>query len=418
MKRVAILLLACCGPLWAQPTSRPVSALAAVPASLPAVPDDQGVAFSVSLLPPGQAERAVYWLALPAGYKPGAQPALLVVLHGTDDNARQMIDFWGRLSMPCPVILAAPQGVGRGWCDRDPAAIRAMFAHLNERVSHDSERVLLAGFSAGGAMGFHLLYKEKSPVTALAALANYVPPSIASEEIRARSGVPVFYAVGMDDLNHERMRWGLSRLRDAGGDVFLHRPRIGHVLDPVVGQAALDWFFKQTRESLDRQAQAAVGGDTATALPRLETVLAQARWHDPASVDVARQTLERIESPGREQLRQAKLMLDSGRKLEAAELLLTVETRYAAGRLGREAGGLRLRIEDDPEVRRQLAERRARRRADEAFELYRAAQMLVAQNRLHDAAERCRQVTTLYQDTPSAPRAKFLLDTIEQKTDP
>ena len=82
-----------------------------------------------------------------------------------------------------------------------------------------------------------------TPVTAVAALANYGPPWITDEQVRARRHVPVFYAVGMADVNHERMREGIGRVRSAGGRVDLYRPTLGHVLDPTVAQAAVDWWL-------------------------------------------------------------------------------------------------------------------------------------------------------------------------------
>ena len=52
------------------------------------------------------------------------------------------------------------------------ATIRAMLTHLESHVSFDPQRVLLAGFSAGGAMSFYLLYVERFPTTAVVASAG------------------------------------------------------------------------------------------------------------------------------------------------------------------------------------------------------------------------------------------------------
>ena len=404
--RIFILTTAAASLLSDQPTTT-------------SAPANRAVIAKVPLAINGRDTSAAYWLQLPPGYHAGQKPALLIALHGTDDTARDMIAFWGQLRTPYPVMIAAPQGVAPGWRSDDLPTIQAMLAHLREQMSYDANRVLLAGFSAGGAMTFRLLYKEAFPVTAAAALANYVPVSITSEEVKQRRHVPVFYAVGMTDVNHERMRFGIRRLRDAGGDVTLYRPDIGHVLDPVVGQAALDWFFEKTRHALNRRiAAAAEDKNVGRGVLMLERIIAQARWHETTHVESARQVLEQLETPGRKQLDHCRKLIATGRQADAAEALLKIELQYGVGRLGGEARHLRLKLEAEPEVRQVLAERTAKRRAAEALELYRSAQQLAGRSQFREAAERCRQIVTMYNDTPSAERAQFLLNTLEKRISP
>jgi poly(3-hydroxybutyrate) depolymerase len=385
-----------------EPTTQPSATVAKVP-----------------LVINGSETKAAYWLRIPVGYETYHKPALLIFLHGTDDTALDMLEFWGRLKTPYPVLMAAPQGVAPGWRSDDMPTILSMFSHLREKMSYDEDRVLLAGFSAGGAMTFHLLYKEAVPVTAAAALANYVPMSITDAEVAHRRHVPVFYAVGMADVNHERMRLGIRRLRNAGGDVTLYRPRIGHVLDPVVGQAALDWFFAQSGQAINKRiTDATATKDLASTARWLEGIVAQARWHESAHVESARRKLNELEAAGRKQLAECKKLIDNGRKANAAEQLLDIENRYGLSRLGAEARGLRLELEADDEVRQVLAERKAERREAEAFEMYHKAQQLVAQAKLREAAEQCRQIVLFYGDTAIKRRAQFLLDTIEKRISP
>ncbi|NLX13458.1 MAG: hypothetical protein GXY44_07375 [Phycisphaerales bacterium] len=73
----------------------------------------------------GRDEMLHYWLRLPVGYAPGQRPALLIGLHGTDDTARQMLDFVASLPTPVPLMIVAPQSLGRGWSSADILAIRA-----------------------------------------------------------------------------------------------------------------------------------------------------------------------------------------------------------------------------------------------------------------------------------------------------
>ncbi len=360
-----------------------------------------------------------YWLQAPAGYGPSDRPTLLICLHGTDDSARDALDFWSGLTARLPMLVAAPQGIGPGWRDEDLPAIRAMLEHLRETVPYDRERVMLAGFSAGGAMTFHLLYAEGIEVTAAAALANYVPPRITDEQIAQRRGVPAFYAVGMADVNHERMREGLRRLRSAGASVELYRPRIGHVLDPRVGQAALDWLFEQCGRKIDASIEdAQSSGLKGRAAATLEGVVAQAKWHEPAHVERARTALAEIEAKGRAALADAERLVAANRRADAAEALRAVDADYSGCALGEDARRLRLELEADPAVREELAARESKRRAEQALRMYADAQEHVAGRDFHAAAEICHSVIRMYGDTPAAGRAKRLLDMLPKGTAP
>ena len=392
------------------------------PASAPAVPPAPATQPAIRRVAIHQSNGdrvGEYWLRTPAGYAPGQRPVLIIALHGTDDTARQMIDFWQTLAMPVPVLLAAPQGQGKGWSEADLPTIRAMWADLYDRWGFDEQRVLLAGFSAGGAMTFELIYKEKLAATAAAALANYVSPRITADEVAARHSLPVFYAVGMTDVNQERMRAGLDFLRAQKANITIHRPFIGHTLDAGVAQKALDWFFESSRKELN----AALDGtgqeeNLAAAVLRLESITTQARWHEPAVAERAAKLLAAKEARGRANLRTAENLVAAGHRVEAAELLRGIEITYGRGRLAGAAQTRREQLESDPAVRNELARREAGRRAELAASLYATAQRLVAQNRHAEAAACCRQIASQYGDTPSAEPARRLLDLLQSRSAP
>src|SRR5690606_3427787 len=142
----------------------------------------------------------------------------------------------------------------------------------------------------------HLVYAEGLSFAGVAALANYVPPRLTEEQIRARRHVPVFYAVGIKDVNAGRMQIGLDLLRTCGANVDLYRPQIGHVLDSSVAQAALDWLMDRCDRRVTEIIQTARGAeDRAAAAIRLEGLIAQSAWHASAHVDASRRALAEIE---------------------------------------------------------------------------------------------------------------------------
>ena len=427
---LAAALLAASGPPVTPPGGRSAAAPAQAPTctapataptctaptcTAPALEETSCESFPV----PAPSAPLTAWIRRPPGYGPQARPALLIALHGTDDGASDAAAFWGALAGSRPLLVVAPQSSVRGWCDLDIPALQAMRRQLPDRLPHDEGRVFLAGFSAGGAMAMQLVYGERFPVSAAAALANYLPPTLQADDLRAGAGVPVLYAVGMRDINHELMRAGLERLRAVGAEVELYRPPIAHRLDPAVGRQAIDWFFAQA----DRQWRAFLAGverepSPARDLPRIEQVIASAAWHDPEHVDLAVRAAARLEVAGRENLAAARVMLDQGRIAEGLERLARVERDYGQARLGRQARAWRERIQADPAAQAQSALQSARQRDAEAMEMYAAAQQMVARQRLADAAEKCRQVIRIYHDTPAATRARHLLKLIEPESQP
>lgn len=314
-------------------------AAASQPATQPAV-------IKIDLQVPGTDELGRYYLALPTGWDAQCPAPLVICLHGTNECADDFLKFWAGLDFRIPVVLAVPQSGGLGWADEDVPLIRAMLADLQRRGGFDEQRVLLAGFSAGGTMGMHLLYAEGLSATAVAALANYVPPNLDDDQIERHRGVPVFYAVGLADLNHERMRKGLGRLRGAGVNVHLCRPRIRHRLDATVAQAAVDWAFDRWAENVaERIAVARKEPDEGVACLLLEPLAESPEWFEPAQVQAAERLLKRIELPGRRQMRESRRLLHAGNRLDALDALRHIEADYGASRLGHEARKRRIELE-------------------------------------------------------------------------
>ncbi len=409
-----IVAVFACGA-WGQ-TSRPATATAGVADDAPRRID----------LPCG----GFYWLKTPPDYKPTDRAPLVICLHGTDDLASDSLRFWSSCGLTRGAVWAAPQASGRGWSDTDLPRLQETWADLRSRVGFDAQRVLLAGFSAGGAMTFHWLYREAFPATAVVTLANYLPPGVTAADVGKQKHVPVFYGVGMDDINHERMRAGLALLREQDVRVTLVRPPIGHALSADVGRTALAWFEELCRDAGRRrleEAAAAIHRDKATGSGRAaveaERLLAQARWHDAETVKRAEALLAQALAWGRGRLAEAERLAAEGRNdpqqgVNAAACLREIETAYAGASLAQEARARREKIEADPAVRQAAAEKDRRRREEEATALYLEMQRLVAAGKLDDARRICETITAGYGDTAIAQRAQNLLPKLPKKETP
>jgi phospholipase/carboxylesterase len=89
----------------------------------------------------------------------------------------------------------------------DAVGIRASAAAVAELIDREiergmaSERIVLAGFSQGGAIALHTALREPRPLAGVLALSTYLPlaASLASERSAANSGVPIFMAHGTGD---------------------------------------------------------------------------------------------------------------------------------------------------------------------------------------------------------------------------
>lgn len=300
-----------------------------------------------------------YLLARPTDPRPDTPLPLIVCLHGTETGAHDILSFWRTLRAELPFVFVAPQGSRAGWRASDLPLLREMLEHVSRNVVFDARRVLLTGHSAGGALAFRLLYVENFPATGLVVTANYLPPNITSDQVRGRADVPVFYAVGTRDVNRARMREGATLLRDAGVQLTMRRPRIGHVLDRGVGQEALQWFEQVCRSRLQSRIDRAldprgVEGTPGPLAAELEEVLRHAEAHFREQTPLVRQAVARLETPGRAVLARAHESVAAHKYAEAYRLYVQVERDYQPASLADVARRCRLKLERDPHAAADL----------------------------------------------------------------
>jgi phospholipase/carboxylesterase len=89
----------------------------------------------------------------------------------------------------------------------DAPGIRASAAALTELIDNEIERgmpadrIVLAGFSQGGAIALHTALREPRKLGGVMALSTYLPlaTTLAAERSAASSGLPIFIAHGSAD---------------------------------------------------------------------------------------------------------------------------------------------------------------------------------------------------------------------------
>ena len=158
----------------------------------------------------------------------GEAPELSVLwLHGLGADGHDFEPIVPELGLRFPVRFVFPHApvravtinggmAMRAWYDilgfsaqakEDAAGIRASAAAVVELIDREiergmpSDRIVLAGFSQGGAIALHTALREPRPLAGVLALSTYLPlgASLASERSAANASVPIFMAHGTGD---------------------------------------------------------------------------------------------------------------------------------------------------------------------------------------------------------------------------
>jgi phospholipase/carboxylesterase len=158
----------------------------------------------------------------------GEAPQLAVIwMHGLGADGHDFEPIVPELRLGIPVRFVFPHApmrpvtinggmAMRAWYDilgfdrhaqEDVAGIRASAIAVGELIEREiergipSERIVLAGFSQGGAVALQTALREPRPLAGVLALSTYLPlaASLASERSAANAGVPIFMAHGTSD---------------------------------------------------------------------------------------------------------------------------------------------------------------------------------------------------------------------------
>ena len=127
----------------------------------------------------------------------------------------------------------------------DVAGFRATDALVGELIRHQVERgipvgrIVLAGFSQGGAVSLYTGLRYPERLAGITALSCYLPlaPTLAAERAPANAGVPIFMAHGLDDgvLPFSMGLESRKLLEAQGFSVEWHQYRMAHsVCQPEV----------------------------------------------------------------------------------------------------------------------------------------------------------------------------------------
>jgi phospholipase/carboxylesterase len=120
----------------------------------------------------------------------------------------------------------------------DEQGIRQSAGRLTRWIEHEvglgvpAERILLAGFSQGGAIALHTALRHPERLAGVVGLSTYLllPESLAAERSAANADVPIFQAHGTLDpmVDFERGRSSRDALRGLGYEIDWHEYPMAH----------------------------------------------------------------------------------------------------------------------------------------------------------------------------------------------
>jgi phospholipase/carboxylesterase len=198
----------------------------------------------------------VHQARVPQGASGQRGPAVVMV-HGWLGNENVMSIF--ERTVPKHVAVISPrapievEAESYGWFklnepdtfDTGLAALERFVRALPDQYPLDPARIGLIGFSQGAAMSLALLLKEPPLVTAVAALAGFLPREALQWATPGRAaGKRVFMAHGTDDDTVPVLwaREAAGRLREAGVTVDLREYAVGHKLNAQGTRDLRQWL--------------------------------------------------------------------------------------------------------------------------------------------------------------------------------
>ncbi len=187
----------------------------------------------------------------------GQATASVIWLHGLGADGQDFVPVVEMLNLPTIrfVLPHAPYrnvtinngAEMRAWYDvygftlsslEDETGIRESQVSIESLIEAEiargipSERIILAGFSQGGAIALHTTLRHKKTLAGIIALSTYLPlkSSLKKEKAGANQTIPIFMAHGVDDevISLDTCKNSLALLQTEQYDVEWHEYPMSH----------------------------------------------------------------------------------------------------------------------------------------------------------------------------------------------
>lgn len=200
--------------------------------------------------------------------------AAVIWMHGLGADGHDFATIVPELQLPIPVRYVFPHAphrpvtvnggyVMRAWYDiaafdlsrgEDADGILASAVHLEALIAHEvgrgipARRIVLAGFSQGGAMALHTGLRHRERLAGILALSTYLPlaDTLSAEAATANRDVPIFMGHGSQDTVVVPPHALISRrrLEEAGYAVEWHAYGMAHSVCPEEIADIRNWLAR------------------------------------------------------------------------------------------------------------------------------------------------------------------------------
>ncbi len=194
-----------------------------------------------------EVEREEIVIYVPPALKPGPHPPLIIAFHGRGENPHYFLSQWKEAADKLGAVVALPRGVRRAgdgllnlWeqkgakpADVDlPACAKLADTAIElakKRHAIEPQRIVLAGYSQGGAVALKLLAAQPERYAGAFAQATLYQPPAPSWPAALAKNRRVYLIAGELDRLRPQTESAVSDLKAAGWDVRVDTvPKVGH----------------------------------------------------------------------------------------------------------------------------------------------------------------------------------------------
>ena len=143
-----------------------------------------------------------YYAFVPAGISAERPAPLLVTIHGSGQNGRELLDVWRDLAGKEGIVLAGPDSLESarwGSPEDGPLFLRDVVEDVRAKQPIDTRRIYLFGYSAGAVFALQMAPLESEYFAAAAVLAGAIEPAYYKIFDYADRKIPIGIVVGTRD---------------------------------------------------------------------------------------------------------------------------------------------------------------------------------------------------------------------------
>jgi poly(3-hydroxybutyrate) depolymerase len=275
--------------------------------------------------------KSFYMLHVPGGYKPDKRYGLILFLHGSGGRAEGAVGTFG-MALDKGYLLMSPETIAQDRMAWDPEADGDNIVEMTEEIlrvySIDRDRILVGGFSAGGAQTLPQIARRPDLYTAGTPCGG----CCYNQGLEKNMNLAFYIFAGRKDFAWGGAKLAYEEMDKKGFEVkFVDPPEIGHAMEPGGWQKIFDWFdglvpedqrpyLHQARDLVAAKAY----GKAATLCKKLISIKAVTRYARGRAAIL----LGEIEELGKKELAAAQSAHETGDTKKAAALLAKAKIAF------------------------------------------------------------------------------------------